>query len=107
METSVYAPFILLGTFTAAVMLILFIWSEYGRKKSEAEMTSFMRFAHIESVKNSKDVQRMIDKNHRESNRILNEIQKTNRQLVQINKDNSLFLHRIFEIIDDPEKKET
>lgn len=59
-------------------------------------MASFMRFAHIES-----------EKSRKEAARIINEIQQTNRELKQINKDNAVYLHRIFEIVDDPEEEKT
>jgi len=65
---------------------------EKTRREDDERMSSFMRYAHVESQKSRK-----------EAARILAEIQQTNRELKQINKDNSIYLHRIFEIVDDPE----
>ena len=65
------------------VLVVVFIWGERWRKKDDEKMASFMQYAHIESRKNTREVQRMIKEMH---------------------KDTSLILARIFEIVDDPEE---
>jgi predicted PurR-regulated permease PerM len=76
-----------------SVQLISFFrWSENSRKDSDERMASFLRHMHIESQKNSKEVQRMINKNHEEATRIINEMRK----------DTSIILGQIFERVDEP-----
>jgi hypothetical protein len=76
---------IVLYIFLIAIMISIFAWSERERKKEDRKMSSFLRHMHLASVKN-----------HRDSQRTLAEIQKTNR-------DNAIYLRRIHEIVDDPE----
>ena len=97
METiNTYMPFILTTIITIFIlgtaMFSLFMWSERSRKKDDEKATSFQRHMRIENGLGRK-----------ETRRILDEIQKTNRELKQFNKDNAIYLHRIFEIVDHPE----
>jgi len=120
---------------------ILFHRSDLAQKKIDDEQRAFLRHMHIESVKNSKEVQRMIDEGNERTDRLIEESRERTDRLVEesrertdrliiesrertdrlieegrkearrideewrkLNKENSLFLRRIFEIVDDPEK---
>jgi len=94
-----YTPFILtaivLVFIIGAELSLVFLWSERSRRKDERETAAFLRYMHIESQKNSKEVQRMIDKNHEDATSFIK----------AMHKDTALILGRIFEIVDDPEKE--
>jgi len=84
----VYIPFLLLGLFLGAVTILVGGVFYRIQKKEHAEsnrqLQEYLHRWQIESDKNDKNVQRILD-----------EIQKTN-------KDNALFLRMIFERVDRP-----
>lgn len=86
-------------------MISIFIWSERWRKKDDEKMSSFLRLMHIESQKNSKELQRSIEENHKETNRIIDKNHEDATRFIKaMHKDTALILGRIFEIVDDPEE---
>ena len=94
---SIYTPFIILGitlgvlffVITLAVGAVLHRLSEKSRKEDNKEMQSFLRHMHIESQKNTREVQR---------------IMAIGEKTLQ---DNALFLRMIFERVDKPDSNPT
>lgn len=95
METNAYTPFFMTVLVIYTLLAPLLIYNEIQRKKDDARAASFQRHMRIENGLARK-----------ETRRILDEIQQTNRELKQINKENAIYHHRMFGIIDDPEKQE-
>jgi uncharacterized protein HemX len=78
-----------------AVLAILIIgvpvYFNIQQKKDHKDMEEYLHRWQIESYQNDKNAQRILD-----------EIQKTNKEFKKISKENSLFLRMIFERVDRP-----
>ena len=95
MDMIAYIPFVFLGAFLGVFTIInftiLYFVQKKDHKESARELQEYLHRWQIESDKNDKNAQRILDQN----TKILNEIQKTNH-------DNSIFLRMIFERVDKP-----
>jgi Na+/melibiose symporter-like transporter len=87
MDMIAFIPFAVLGAFITLNFTILYLL----QKKDHKDMQEYLRRWQIESDKNDKNVQRILD-----------DIQKTNQEMQKTNHDNSLFLRMIFERVDRP-----
>jgi len=91
MDMTIYIPFAILGAFTLVVLLILHRIEKKEREESQNELQEYLHRWQIESDKNDKNAQRILD-----------EIQQTQKKIDKTNNDNSIFLRMIFERVDRP-----
>ncbi|MDH4263204.1 MAG: hypothetical protein OEV78_09200, partial [Spirochaetia bacterium] len=74
MDMTVYIPFVILGAVIAAMLFVLYLL----QKKDHKEMQDYLHRWQIESDKNDKNAQRILD-----------EIQQTQKKIDKTNNDNS------------------
>ena len=99
MDMIAYKPFAILGALIAIMFLALYLIQKKDHEQSARELQEYLHRWQIESDKNDKNAQRILDEiqqTNQKSQIILEKIQETN-------KDNALFLRMIFERVDKPQ----
>ena len=84
MDMIAFTPFVVLGALIFVTLLILHRVEKKEREESQKELQAYLHRWQIESDKNDKNTQRILD------------------DLKEISKENSLFLRMIFEHVDKP-----